>query len=165
MGVEAGGGLRFADPGSGLSVETRGRMLLAHQASGLGEWDASAAVRFDPDLEGRGLSLYVTPSVGGAPGGAVGLSALRDPDSLPRRVGEAGTQLQAGAEYGFQTPAGRGLVTPYAGLSFAGSSQTWHTGLRWRLAEDAVMVIEGVRSEPADGSAAHSVLLRAAARW
>ena len=165
MGVEAGAGLRFADPGSGLSVETRGRMLLAHEASGLGEWDASAAVRFDPGRDGRGLSLYVTPSVGGAPGDGAGLWALRDPDGLPRGSGQAGTQLQAGAEYGFRAPAGRGLVTPYAGFSFAGSSQTWNTGLRWRLAEDAVMGIEGVRSEPAGGSAAHSLLLRAATRW
>ena len=36
MGVEAGGALRFADPGSGLSIETRARMLLAHKASGRG---------------------------------------------------------------------------------------------------------------------------------
>ncbi|MDD9992391.1 MAG: hypothetical protein OXP75_11370 [Rhodospirillales bacterium] len=165
IGVEAGGGLRFADPGSGLSVETRGRMLLAHEASGMGEWDASAAVRLDPGRQGRGLSLYVTPSVGGAPGGEVGLWALRDPDGLPRGSGEAGTQLQAGAEYGFRAPAGRGLLTPHAGFSFAGSSRTWHTGLRWRLAEDAVMGIEGIRSEPAGGLAVHSILLRAATRW
>ena len=165
MGVEAGGGLRFADPGSGLSVETRGRVLLAHEASGLGEWDASAAVGLDPGRKGRSLSLYVTPSVGGAPGGGGGLWALRDPHGLPRGGGEAGAQLQAGAEYGFRAPAGRWLLTPYAGFSFAGSSRTWHTGLRWRLAEDAVMGIEGVRSEPSGGLAAHSLLLRAATRW
>ena len=165
MGVEAGGGLRFADAGSGLSVETRGRMLLAHEASDLSEWNASAAVRLDPGREGRGLSLYVTPSVGGAPGDGVRLWALRDPDGLPRGSGEAGMQLQAGAEYGFRAAAGRGLLTPYTGVSLAGSSRNWHTGLRWRLAEDAVMGIEGVRSEPADGPSAHSLLLRAATRW
>ena len=165
IGVEAGGGLRFADPGSGLSVETRGRALLAHEASGLHEWNASLAFRLDPGREGRGLSLHLTPSVGTAPDGAARLWAMRDPGGLPQRAGGAGLQLQAGAGYGFRARAGRGLVTPYAGLSFAGSGRAWHTGVRWRLDTDAAMGIEGVRSEPSGGSAVHSLLLRAETRW
>ena len=79
--------------------------------------------------------------------------------------GNPGTRLQAGAEYGIRAPAGHGLVTPHAGFSLAGSSRTWHTGLRWRLDADAEMSIEGIRSEPVVGSAVHSLLLRAAIRW
>ena len=47
-GVDIGGGVIVADRGTGLSVDVRVRMLLAHQADEFRERGLSIAVSFDP---------------------------------------------------------------------------------------------------------------------
>ena len=56
-GVELGGGLRYADPVRGLTVEARARALLAHEDGGYEEWGLSGSLQLDPGRLGRGLSL------------------------------------------------------------------------------------------------------------
>ena len=56
-GLEAGGGLRYADPSSGVSMDLKARTLLAHAESGYREWGVSGALRVAPGARGRGLSL------------------------------------------------------------------------------------------------------------
>ena len=61
--VEAGGGLRYADPATGLTVEGRARTLLVHSED-YEEWGLSGLIRIDPGSAGRGLALNVQPAWG-----------------------------------------------------------------------------------------------------
>ena len=47
-GVELGGGLRYADPVRGLTVEATARSLLAHEDGGYEEWGLSGSLQLDP---------------------------------------------------------------------------------------------------------------------
>ena len=71
-GLEAGGGLRYADPSSGVSMDLKARTLLAHPESGHREWGVSGALRIAPGASGRGLSLSLTPAYGADPAGRLG---------------------------------------------------------------------------------------------
>ena len=62
-GIEAGGGVRFADEATGITVEGRARTLLNH-GGGSEEWGVSGLVRLDPGSAGRGLALSVQPAWG-----------------------------------------------------------------------------------------------------
>ena len=52
-GFEVGGGLSFADPGTGLTVEGRGRALVVHGGN-YKEWGFGGLVRLEPGAAGRG---------------------------------------------------------------------------------------------------------------
>ncbi len=54
--VEAGGGLRFENQATGLTVEARVRALLAH-SSDYEEWGVSGLFKLDPGPAGMGLAL------------------------------------------------------------------------------------------------------------
>ena len=51
-GVEIGGRIRYADAGSGLTVEASARTLIAHEDSGYREWGAGGSVRLAPAPRG-----------------------------------------------------------------------------------------------------------------
>ena len=63
-GVELGGGLRYADPALGLTVEATARALLAHEAGGYEEWGMGGSLQLDPGRLGRGLSLRLASGWG-----------------------------------------------------------------------------------------------------
>ena len=63
-GVELGGGVSYAHPATGLSVEAKARMLVAHADSDYEEWGVSGAVRLAPGERGRGLSFSLSPTLG-----------------------------------------------------------------------------------------------------
>ncbi|MCY4429232.1 MAG: autotransporter domain-containing protein [Rhodospirillales bacterium] len=87
--IEAGGGLRYADQATGLTLEARARTLLAHSGD-YEEWGVSGLVRIDPGAAGMGLALSVRPARARRPaacsgcGRAVSLEAYRRPN---RRAG------------------------------------------------------------------------------
>ncbi len=75
FGANLGGGLAFADPKNGLSLDMKARGLVAHEASGFREWGASTAFSFDPrPSTDRGLSMSLRQSWGASPAG--GMDAL-----------------------------------------------------------------------------------------
>ena len=165
-GVEVGAGIRYA--GSGVTVEGSVRGLIAHEASGYEEWGASGSVRIDPGASGRGFSLTLTPSWGKASSGAKRLWSLPDAGGLARDDDfEARSRLEAEVGYGLGAPGGLGVVTPYAGLRFAGGGERWwRAGARWQAAPGASLSLEGARRESGnDGAAEHGVMLQAAVRW
>ena len=83
FGADLGGGLAYADPANGLSLDLKGRGLLAHRASGFREWGASASLGWDPrPATDRGLSTSLTRSWGVAPSG--GMDALLTRETLAR---------------------------------------------------------------------------------
>jgi hypothetical protein len=86
-GLEVGFGLRYASAW-GLSLETSVNGLLAHEDAEYREWGASAALRFAPGREGRGLSASVAP--------AWGTSSVSGGDPLWGR-GEGGLSPVGGA--------------------------------------------------------------------
>ncbi len=94
LGAEAGAEFGFAHLGSGLSVDARGRTLLAHQKGQFREWGASFAVRLQPGGEEGGLSFSLEPSWGEAASGTAALwQAQAGLGGQERRVGGTGATL------------------------------------------------------------------------
>ncbi|MDE2655114.1 MAG: hypothetical protein OXI71_15020, partial [Gemmatimonadota bacterium] len=124
IGAEAGAELGLSHPGSGLSVEARGRTLLVHQAEGFHDWGAAVTLRMRPAGEDGGLSFSVSPEWGGATGntggvwrgaglmGAVPGSGERGgPAALPGTHGSA-ARLAVHAGYALSL-AERGRIEPF----------------------------------------------------
>ena len=85
-GMEIGGSLRYLNPAAGITVEGRGRVLVAHGGN-YEEWGIGGLIRFDPGAQGRGLSVSVQPTWGPSASGIDQL--LNDggpgPDDTDRR--------------------------------------------------------------------------------
>ena len=164
-GIEGGGGLRYSDPASGVTIGARVRTLLSHGGD-YEELGVSGLIRIDPGTSGQGLSFGLQPAWGQAASGVqqlweagttgVGLPAEQDAARLHAEVG-----------YGLDSAPGLGVVTPYAVLGLAGeSTRTVRMGTRWQLAADASLSLEGSRFEAAnDDGPQHGLILRAALRW
>ena len=76
FGADLGGGLAFADPKHGLSLEFRAQGLLAHESSGFREWGASAGLAWDPRPgTGPGSVAVAAPGLGGLARGRHGRAA------------------------------------------------------------------------------------------
>ena len=167
-GVELGGRIRFADAGSGLTVEANARTLVAHEDAGYREWGAGGSLRLDPGASGRGLSLALAPVWGTPSSGVERLWSARDAAGLaPGGEFEAERRLEGELGYGFGAFGGRGRVTPYAGLGLAeAGDRTWRAGARWSLAPTLAMSLDGMRREPAnDDAPEHGVQFGFTLRW
>ena len=163
--LEAGGGLRYADPGTGLTLEGRARTLLSHGGD-YEEWGVSGLVRIDPGAAGRGMSLSVRPAWGRT---ASGVQGLWENDLIggAAPAHQAAGRVNAEIAYGLGAGPGLGVVTPYArlGLGSAGA-QWWSMGARWQLVPEASLSLEGTRHEAADDDRPeHGLMLRGALRW
>ena len=171
-GLEVGGGLRYAAPSIGLTVEMTLRGLLTHEEKNYQEWGMSASMRIDPGDEGRGLSVKFGSQWGAAGGGAEQLLAQRSMAGLAREADPPGASLGAEVAYGLDAP--RGLLTPYTGVSLAGngktlphrSSFTWRAGARWKLGPAFEVNLEASLREPeGDEKPESGILLRGSIRW
>ena len=126
-GLDLGGGLSFADRSSGVSVDLRAHGLAAPD-DGDRKWGASGALRLAPDARGRGLSLSFLPwwaddadeAERPWPPGSASLLAPEDHD--------AGLEAEVG--YGLDAFDGRGVLTPYMGVSEVGRGREIHGGVR-----------------------------------
>ena len=161
-GLDLGGSLRYADAGLGLSVEAAGRYLVAHEDSAYREWGASASVRVDPGIPGRGLTLSVVPSWGAnATGGAERLWSARDARGLAGYGFHTDMRLQVQVGYGFSAFRGKGSMTPFAALSSSGpSGRELRAGALWTRGPALQMSLAGTRREAAGSLAAHGVEFR-----
>ena len=192
-GIEVGGGLRYTDPATGLSVDAKVRGLVAHEDANYSEWGASGSVRIEPDASGRGLSLTLKPVWGAAEGGAQRLwSAGHTPGLAADGAAEPRSGLEAEMGYGLSVLHGRGVATPFAGLTRSGERETLRLGQRlklglseWKLqgafgeerrsfSAGYVYRLDGafdfdvelIRREPAnDDAPEHGMMLRARMRW
>ena len=164
-GIEAGGGLRYADPASGMTLEARVRTLLSHGGD-YEELGVSGLLRIDPGTSGQGLAFSLQPAWGQAASGVQQLwEAGTTGVALP--ADDAAARLHAEVGYGLVTAPGLGVVTPYAVLGLAGeSARTVRMGTRWHVAADVSLSLEGTRFEAAnDYGPAHGLMLRGALRW
>ena len=161
-GIDLGGSLRYADAALGLTVEASGRYLVAHEDDAYREWGASASIRIDPGVPGRGLTLAVTPSWGAsATGGAERLWSVRDARGLGGHGFDAAMRLRAELGYGLEAFRGAGSVTPFAGLSMAGAmGRDWRFGAQWTRGAALRMSLEATRRESPAAPPAHGILFR-----
>ena len=154
--VEAGGGLRYADQATGLTVEARARTLLAHSGD-YEEWGLSGLVRLDPGPAGQGLALSVRPAWGQTVSGVqrlwqTGVTGEVEP------TGQANGRLDARVGYGMALFGGHFLGTPELGLGLSEVGHEWRVG--WRLGLAGVrrvsfnLGLEATRREPADATTA-----------
>ena len=149
VGAEAGAEIAYAHEGIGLSVEARGRTLLAHQAAGFEEWGASVSVRLEPRQDDSGLSFLLRPAWGAtasgiaalwsgrAGGGAFGRSRGRSAAGAADIEGPswAAGRLDLETGYAMRLSAG-GRVEPFGRWTIAGaSSRRLSVGLRLLVAD------------------------------
>ena len=167
-GIELGAGLSFAKPASGLSLDLAARRLLAHRASGLEEWGASASLTWDPTPSSdRGLSVSLQQSVGASSSGGVNALLARETMATPAAgagINGAG-RLQARAGYGLPLGEGRFIGTPQLGFGVSEGRHDytlgWHLSVARREDLDLTVGIEASRRENPDASSPdHGVMLQ-----
>ena len=173
-GVEVGGGIAYADPGSGLSMDLRARGLLAHAESGYEEWGLSGSVGFAPGADGRGLSLSLTPAYGADAGGVDRLwtgeaDALANLAANDNAAADAEGRLEAEVGYGLPAFGGRFTGTPHAGFALSDTARGYSLGWRFapagRAAPDLSFGIEAARRESDTEEPEHAVGFKVQARF
>ena len=138
FGIEAGGGVRYRDPGRGLSASADGRMLALHEDGDLRDRGVAVSLEWDPRPETRlGPSVIATRGWGGASSG--GVAALLEPETIPGTgggtgggSGSLGLEVAWGADLGGWRHGAVG--TAYGRLS--GSPDAEELRLGWRVAPD-----------------------------
>ena len=168
-GTEIGAGLRYSDPARGLTAEGNVRGLLTHSDGAYREWGAAGAIRLDPGVSGRGVSMSIAPVWGEASSGVGRLwSAGPARHFVADDEYRAGGRLHAELGYGLRPPVGHGVLTSYAGLSLTGdrAGRTYRLGARWRAAPVFQLELEGRRDDLISlGEPVNAATLRAALRW
>ena len=163
-GLEAGGGLSWTDPTRGLTVEAKGRALVAHNKD-VEEWGASGSMRLNPDADGFGLSFRLLPSWGAS---GSGVARLWDEGAAARPTdGGGGNEARLETELGYGLPAfgGAGVTTPYAGFGLAqGGERDMRAGVRLGLGTGFDLGVEAERRENA-ADPDHAVRLGLRIRW
>ena len=143
-GVEVGGGLRYLVPW-GLSLEGRGRYLVAHQ-SAYREWAAGGRLSLDLTDNRHGLSVSLAPSFGHTASGvqhlwASGAGGL-DPAAAAGRAPLG--RLDAEISYGIPVAGHRLFITPFGGVALtADGSQRYQLGGTLDLGAGFSLSVEG----------------------
>ena len=172
FGIEASGGVAWSDPGSGFSVELKGRTLFAHADDDVRERGISFALVRAPGPKGRGASLALTAARGAdAPAAdrllsgeplAATLSTKGDAREVPERLS---------AEFGYGMPAFRGRFTgtPRARVALSDAAREWRLGWdlapAWRGAPDLGLGLAATRREADGGDPEHEVGIEIRATW
>ena len=163
-GLEGGAGLSWTDPARGLTVEAKGRALLAHNSNVEEEWGASGSMRLETDADGLGLSFGLRPSWGAS---GSGLARLWDEGVAARPAVGGGNEARLETELGYGLPAfgGAGVTTPYAGFGLAqGGERDLRAGVRLGLDAGFDLGIEAERRENA-ADTGHGIGLDLSIRW
>ena len=166
-GVELGGGLRYADPVRGLTVEATARTLLAHEAGGYEEWGLSGSLQLDPGRLGRGLSLRLASGWGLTDSSTDTLWQQQTASGLARGPGQTSRgRIKAEWAYGLDVPRTRGLLTPYGSVEMAGGGgRTLALGWRFELGQSLSLRLAGERRETALARPEHGLMLQTTLPW
>ena len=163
--LEIGGGLRYADPATGLTVEGRARTVPIHSGE-YREWGVSGLVRLDPGAAGLGLALSVQPAWGQT---ASGVQRLWETGMSRGAVtaNQAAGRVNARLAYGLGTTwGGQGVLTPYTDVSLSGEgSRRLSLGGQFHIGSAVRMSLEGVESRPVRGLTNHGIMLRSDLTW
>ena len=171
LGVDAGVGLAWADPTSGVKAELRARALLTHEEDGFRERGLAGTLAWDPDPEsdlGPALSLSQAAGASASGGmkslfgpGTAGALGVSDDDRGELDRG----RLKAKFGYGFALFDGRYTGTPRLGFGLSDAEREITLG--WRIAEvrrgglGFALEVEGARqaSPAGDGKPGHHLAL------
>ena len=168
LGLEVGGGLGYAVPGSGLRMDANGRTLLAHGGD-VEVWGVDGTVRIEPGAGGRGASFGLGVSWGESGSGVAqlweeGLRRARSTDS----AGGTSMRLDVESGYGMAAPGGGGgLLTPYLGLRLraGGEERAYRIGARLTHGTASRLGLEGSRRENDTGAPDHALTLEWRMHW
>ena len=165
-GLEVGGGLTYADPGSGLTVAGIGRALVVRDGN-YSEWGLSGLIQLDPNAAGHGLMMSVRPTFGVT---ASGVSGLWEHGTLDLLSGGdvAGGRVEAEIGYGLPAFGTAGVLTPYAGASLTDAgTHSLSLGGRLELGPAFDLTLELERSDSADPDTAaeHDITLEGSFSW
>ena len=163
--LELGGGVRYTNPATGLTLEGRVRGLLEHEGD-YEEWGVSGLVALDPGVSGLGLALSVRPSWGHTASGVQQMwNSGETWGAAP--LGRGAGRVDARIAYGIATiSGGPGVLTPYTDMSLSGAGDRYLSlGGRFDLGTWARMSLEGVHRRPAYGDIDHGIMLRSDLNW
>ena len=157
-GAELGGGLRYTDSARGLTVESRGRVLVGHTGD-YHDWGLSGAVKFATGSGGRGFSLSLQPSWGSTGSRAAQVwsqeAATMPVAASPPRNGQVDVDLGYGLGWD------EFLVTPYGRMTLTNSpARSYRVGGRMRLGGQMTLDLEGTREETAARLVNHGIRLQ-----
>ncbi len=145
-GAEVSGGLRYAHPALRLTLESRGRVLLAHGGD-YDDWSVSGRVTLAPGAQGQGLAVTLEPTYQTTTS-AGGLAQLWEHGTANRPAPSGPTTPQGlmDATVAYGLPVGDHLLTPYGGMTLgAADARTYRLGSRVSLAQRLNMSLEGAR--------------------
>ncbi len=145
-GAEVSGGLRYAHPALRLTMESRGRVLLAHGGD-YDDWSVSGRVTLAPGAQGQGLAVTLEPTYQTTTS-AGGLAQLWEQGTANRPAPSGPTTPQGlmDATVAYGLPVGDHLLTPYGGMTLgAADARTYRLGSRVSLAHRLNMSLEGAR--------------------
>ncbi|MCY4489574.1 MAG: autotransporter domain-containing protein [Deltaproteobacteria bacterium] len=161
--VETGGGLRFTDAASGLTVEGRARTLFAHSED-YEEWGVSGLLRLDPGEAGLGFAASLRPAWGRTGGG---VKRLWNTGVAGPVADDQTGRVHARVAYGFGTTwGGRGVLTPYTDVSLSGAgSRRLSLGGQFKAGSWVTLSLEGVHNDQPHGADSQGVMLSANMIW
>ena len=166
FGMELGGGLRYADPVRGLTIETRARTLLAHADGGYEEWGLSGSLSLDPGRLGRGLALRLDSGWGLADSSAEALWQRQTTAGLaPQHSRTEPGRITAELGYGLDLPWTNAILTPYSGMEWAGAGRTLRLGWRFVLGRHLSLSLDGERRETGYAPPDHALMLNTSLPW
>ena len=166
-GAELRGGLGYVSAGGRLSAE-----LSVHGLLGRGdyeEWGVSGQVALLPSIGGGGWSFALRPGYGSgiAEGGSTGRiwgQGVRK-DALDAVGSSAGLRVESRLGYGLVLREGRGLVTPWGGLTLDEVGRRYQLGLDWGLGSLLRLNLSAERREAAGLRTDHAVFMEGEARF
>jgi len=154
--AEVGGGLRYTNPGLGLTAEGRGRFVISARA-GYEEWGMGGTLMFDPATPGQGLSIRVAPSYGDHMSGVNQLWERGVHDAVGGHGPGTGPNVDGEVAYGIAGFQG----TPYSGFHLAErGTRAFSSGVRYELGAGVGLRLAGTRRESGLGGARHTVGIR-----
>ena len=166
FGLDVGGGLGWSDPVRGVSAELHGSALASHGSRGFRDVGLSGRFGWEPAPGGRGPTLTLSQTMGGASTG--GMNALLERGTLEGLAANdagsgSGDALLASRRfemrfgYGVAAFGDRFTATPEAGLGMSAGHRDYSLG--WRLARaerlggGLELALEGRRRESANDNA------------
>ncbi len=166
LGLEVGGGLRLARPGSRLRAELSSRGLVSHAASGFAEWGVAGALRYGAQ-GGLGPTAEIRPIWGPARSG--GWQALWRHDTVLDAMAGVPGELHMEVELGYGTRlvVGEGVARPTLAVAVAERGKDYRLGYEVRPRRGLGVSVSGVARESVLPylPVTYGISVRAAMQW
>ena len=167
-GAEVGGGLRFTDTVHGLTVESRGRVLLAHSGN-YQDWGVGGTIRFAPGQAGRGMAFSLVPSYGATASRVASLWAQElavSPTANAASPTPRNGKMDVDLSYGLAWARADALITPYSRLSLTNTdTHAYRVGSRLQMQDGLAFNLEALRREAVTKPVEHGILLKLQLDW